>query len=78
VKWVKYLAQVAALAAVYFVVARYSLSFGSLEGNISAVWPPTGIAIAALALRGRHLWPGASLRQLNWRLPSPIKPCMTP
>ena len=26
-----------------------------------AVWPPAGIALAALAARGRHLWPGVWL-----------------
>src|SRR6185503_18885626 len=29
----------------------------SVHTNVSPVWPPTGIAIAALLMFGRRLWP---------------------
>jgi len=29
--------------------------------NVTAVWPPSGIALAALILRGRRIWPGVLL-----------------
>ncbi|MEO6471194.1 MAG: EAL domain-containing protein [Aeromicrobium sp.] len=63
-KSAKYVVQVAGLSAVYFFVAHYSLSFGALEGNVSAVWPPTGIALAALLFGGRRLWLGVFLGAL--------------
>ena len=42
---------------VYATTARLGLSFDALGGIASAVWPPTGIALAALSLRGLRLWP---------------------
>ena len=32
-----------------------------LAGIATTVWPPTGIALAALILRGPHLWPAVAL-----------------
>ena len=49
----------AALAGVYTVVAYSSLVlFATLNASASPVWPPTGLAIAALLLWGTRLWPG--------------------
>ena len=46
-----------ALAAAYFVVARLGLRYATIGPSISPVWPPTGLAIAALALLGVRYWP---------------------
>ena len=51
-------AQLAVLAAVYFVAAKASLLVAIPPGYATAVWPPSGIALAALLLWGRRLWPG--------------------
>lgn len=64
--------QIVGLTIVYFAAARFSLSIGSLPGNISAVWPPAGIAIAALVLGGRALWPGVFLGALLANLVGPL------
>jgi PAS domain S-box-containing protein len=46
-------------AAVYTAIAFASLKlFATLNASASPVWPPTGLAIAALLLWGRRLWPG--------------------
>src|SRR5262249_2119058 len=37
------------------------LSLAFVDASASAVWPPTGIAIAALLLFGEDLWPGVAL-----------------
>jgi diguanylate cyclase (GGDEF)-like protein len=50
--------QVALLATVYFGAAKASLAFAIPPGYATAVWPPSGIALAALLLFGRPLWPG--------------------
>jgi len=50
--------QVALLAAVYFAAAKVSLLLAIPPGYATAVWPPSGIALAALLLWGRRLWPG--------------------
>ena len=50
--------QVALLAAVYYAAAKLSLLLAIPPGYATAVWPPSGIALAALLLRGTRLWPG--------------------
>jgi len=50
--------QVALLAAVYFAAAKASLLVAIPPGYATAVWPPSGIALAALLLGGTRLWPG--------------------
>jgi PAS domain S-box-containing protein len=48
-----------ALAVVYAAAAYGSLRlFALVNAQASPVWPPTGIAIAALVLWGIRLWPG--------------------
>jgi hypothetical protein len=46
------------VAIVYFAAAELGLSLASLHSNVTAVWPPTGIAIASLLIFGRRIWPG--------------------
>ena len=53
-----YVARVVALGAIYFSTAMLGLSLDAVSGVAAAVWPPTGIALAALLLGGCRLWPG--------------------
>ncbi|HYM98244.1 MAG TPA: MASE1 domain-containing protein, partial [Aestuariivirgaceae bacterium] len=46
------------LAAVYFTAAKTSLLLAVPPGYATAVWPPSGIALAAILLFGTRLWPG--------------------
>ncbi|HLH27807.1 MAG TPA: MASE1 domain-containing protein, partial [Acidimicrobiales bacterium] len=48
----------ALLAAVYFVAAKLGLRMAFEHTSATPVWPPTGIALAALLLRGPRLWTG--------------------
>jgi signal transduction histidine kinase len=41
----------------YAATARIGLSFDALGGVATTVWPPTGIALAALVLGGVRIWP---------------------
>jgi serine phosphatase RsbU (regulator of sigma subunit)/anti-sigma regulatory factor (Ser/Thr protein kinase) len=50
-----------ALAGTYFVAAKLGLRLAFLNASATAVWPPTGIAIAALLLLGPRAWPGVFL-----------------
>jgi signal transduction histidine kinase len=43
---------------VYFAGAELGLSLATLHQNVTPVWPPTGIAIAALLIFGPRVWPG--------------------
>jgi integral membrane sensor domain MASE1/anti-sigma regulatory factor (Ser/Thr protein kinase) len=49
------------LALVYFASAKIGLKLAFSNESVTAVWPPTGIALAALVLWGRSLWPGVLL-----------------
>ena len=46
------------LFAAYFVTAKFGLALGAVSGFATLVWPPTGIAMAALLTYGLDLWPG--------------------
>ena len=56
-----YLLKVIILAVVYHLAARLGLKMAYVQVNTSPVWPPTGIALAALLVFGYNLWPGVSL-----------------
>ncbi len=60
-RWFTYLGLVAVLAAVYFGAAKLGLGMAFAAEQVSAVWPPTGIALAALLLLGYRFWPGVAL-----------------
>ncbi len=49
------------LATVYVLCGIFGLSLAFVNASASAVWPPTGVALAALLLRGYRLWPGVFL-----------------
>src|SRR5262245_58257536 len=59
--WAFYSVQVALLAAAYFGAAKVGLSMAFVAEQVTAVWPPTGIALAALLLFGSRAWPGITL-----------------
>src|SRR5262245_12736152 len=56
-----YLARVGLLAVIYIIGGKLGLALASVEGIVTLVWPPTGIALAALLLFGYQLWPGVFL-----------------
>src|SRR5512137_2067773 len=60
-KIVFYLIGVACLAVVYHLAARLGLQLAYVQQNTSPVWPPSGIALAALLLAGIRYWPGITL-----------------
>src|ERR1700758_4865255 len=45
------------LALVYFIVGKLSLKLAFFNASASAVWPSTGIALAALLILGYRAWP---------------------
>ena len=51
-------AEIAAAAALYFVAAKGSLEFASINASATPIWPPTGLALAAVMLRGYRILPG--------------------
>ena len=51
----------AVLFVAYIAAGKIGLSFASVNPSSSAIWPPTGIAIAALILFGYRFWPAIFL-----------------
>ena len=49
------------LALLYFCSGSFGLSLARVHPSASAVWPPSGIALAAILLWGYWLWPGIFL-----------------
>jgi PAS domain S-box-containing protein len=50
--------EIVILALLYYASARMGLVLAFGNTNATPVWPPAGIALAALILRGPRLWPG--------------------
>ena len=49
------------LAVVYFLAGKLGLSMAFVHPSSTAVWPPTGIALAAFLILGTRVWPGVFL-----------------
>ncbi len=56
-RWSKDLVAIAVVATVYVVAAKLGLKLAFVHASATAVWPPAGLALAALLLRGSRMWP---------------------
>src|SRR6184192_1635178 len=45
------------LSVIYFIAGKLGLMLASLHASASPIWPPAGIALAALLLLGYRAWP---------------------
>lgn len=52
-----YRVQLALLFIIYFLTARFGLMTNAVNNFAALVWPPTGLALAALIIYGLRLWP---------------------
>ncbi|HWN99679.1 MAG TPA: MASE1 domain-containing protein, partial [Blastocatellia bacterium] len=52
-----YIASLITVAAIYLVAAKLGLSLAFLNASVSPVWPPTGVAMAAVMLLGYQISP---------------------
>jgi PAS domain S-box-containing protein len=51
------LAELVAIAVGYWLVAALSLRFASINPSAAPIWPPTGLALGLILLRGYRIWP---------------------
>ena len=58
------LLQIAGVAALYYGAARLGLMLQLPGTNASPVWPPSGIAFAAVLIWGYRVWPGVTIGAL--------------
>src|SRR6185437_8845795 len=56
-----YAGRLLALTTVYFVAGTLGLKLAFVHANATAVWPPTGIALAGLLVLGYRVWPAIFL-----------------
>jgi integral membrane sensor domain MASE1 len=49
------------VTVVYFIAGKLGLKLAFVNASASAVWPPSGIALAALLLLGYRTWPAIFL-----------------
>jgi diguanylate cyclase (GGDEF)-like protein len=54
---IKDLSLLAALTAVYFLAGKFGLRLAFVHASATAVWPCTGIAVAAFLILGYRVWP---------------------
>src|SRR5438105_1499422 len=57
----RYLLKLLALAFIYVALAKFGLSLAYSTEQVTTIWPPTGIALAALLILGQRYWPGIFL-----------------
>src|SRR2546426_3240758 len=57
------------VAVVYWLAARLSLSLAVVHGQVTPVWPPSGIALVAFLVIGRRAWPAIALGAFAVNLP---------
>ena len=71
-------AQILALALVYVGLGKLGMAISPVSGFATLVWPPTGVALAALLIGGYRLWPGVALGALAinlWQGAPPLSAC---
>jgi two-component system sensor kinase FixL len=61
VPFVSYLAKIGAVTVLYYAFAKAGLSLAFANTSVTAVWPPTGLALAAVLLFGFRIWPAVAL-----------------
>ena len=49
------------LACLYVLLAQVGLSLATEHSNVSPLWPPAGLAVAAMLIVGYQIWPGIFL-----------------
>jgi PAS domain S-box-containing protein len=49
------------LGLAYYVAAVLSLRMALVGGQVTPIWPPTGIALVGLLYFGRRVWPGIAI-----------------
>src|ERR1700674_4942284 len=56
-----YIAGLIGIGMTYFVLAKSGLALALIHPSASAIWPPTGFALAAVVLWGYRVWPAIFL-----------------
>ena len=60
------------IAGAYFITGKLGLLFAALNSSATAVWPPTGVALAAMLYYGYRVWPAIFAGAFFVNLTSPV------
>jgi signal transduction histidine kinase len=63
------LLRLAVVALAYWLAAIVSLRLALVHGQVTPIWPPTGIALVAVLVFGRRVWPAVFVGALAVNLP---------
>src|SRR5882672_12389961 len=63
------LLQLTVVALAYWFAAGVSLRLALVHGQVTPIWPPTGIALVAILVLGLRVWPAVFLAALAVNLP---------
>ena len=74
----QYFLKVAVVFALYLAAGKLGLSVPFTSGNVSPVWPASGVALASVLLWGYEVWPGLALAAffVNFLSPIPALSCI--
>jgi PAS domain S-box-containing protein len=74
----QYFLKVAVVFALYLAAGKIGLSVPFTSGNVSPVWPASGVALASVLLWGYGVWPGLALAAffVNFLSPIPVLSCI--
>ncbi len=67
--YLRALLRLALVAVTYWIAARLSLTLALVHGQVTPIWPPTGIALVAILVLGRSVWPAIFAGALAVNLP---------
>ncbi len=68
----RYLPEFALVLVAYFLAGRIGLAVPFTSGNVSPIWPPAGIALAATLLIGYRVWPAIAIGAFLVNFLSPV------
>ncbi|CAN7431415.1 MASE1 domain-containing protein [Bradyrhizobium sp. LjRoot220] len=54
---IRYAGGLVAIGGIYFALAKGGLALASIHPSATPIWPPTGVALAAVLLWGYRTWP---------------------
>src|SRR5512143_3130471 len=70
----QYLVQLLLVLVAYFLGGRLGLAIPFTSGNVSPVWPSSGIALAAMLVVGYRIWPAVMTGAFLVNFFTPIPP----
>ncbi len=74
--WLRVGLRVSLVGLAYYAAARVGLALAFGHSNVTPVWPPSGIAVAALLILGRRYWPALALAAFLVNLTTGLPPAV--